>query len=89
VRRALALAALVGAVLAPLNASAASGPQCKGLTATIVGTSGADVIDGTPGDDVIVGKGGGDGNDRIAGGRGHDTASGMPEGTAWTRVGLG
>lgn len=69
VRRALTLIALVGAVLAPLNASAASGPQCMGLTATIVGTPGDDVIDGTPGDDVIVGKGG---DDLIRGGGGDD-----------------
>lgn len=61
--------------------------KCKGVTATIVGTGGADTITGTSGRDVIVAKGGNDlvrgkgGNDLIclnggrdngAGGRGKD-----------------
>jgi hypothetical protein len=43
------------------------------LPATIVGTSGADVIVGTPGSDVIVAKGG---NDIVKGGAGHDVICG-------------
>ncbi len=55
---------------------------CLGLTATIVGTSGDDVLDGTPGDDVIFGGRGNDiirglgGNDLICGGAGDDTLHG-------------
>ncbi len=45
-------------------------PQtCHGLTATIVGTSGADELNGTSGRDVIVGLGG---NDEIDGNGGND-----------------
>ncbi len=66
-------------------------PTCLGLTATIVGTSGDDVIEGTNGDDVIVAlagndvvKGGGgddvicggDGDDDLSGGHGNDTLVG-------------
>ncbi len=67
------------------------GPTCQGLPATIVGTSGHDVLIGTNGPDVIVGLGGndvivglggddvicaGDGNDIVIGGRGDDTILG-------------
>jgi Ca2+-binding RTX toxin-like protein len=60
---------------------------CGGLTPTIVGTSGRDIIFGTPGPDVILAGGGsddiqglggddticgGDGNDRLLGGDGND-----------------
>ena len=51
---------------------------CKGLTATIVGTEGRDIIIGTSGPDVIHGLGGNDvirgigGNDVICGGAGRD-----------------
>jgi hypothetical protein len=51
---------------------------CNGLPATIVGTTGDDVIHGTNGADVIVGLGGndtiygGNGNDVICGGAGND-----------------
>lgn len=45
------------------------GPSCFGVAATIVGTSGNDVLNGTAGDDVIVGLGG---NDVINGGTGYD-----------------
>ena len=54
------------------------GPTCEGLTATIVGTEGADSLAGTPGSDVIVGLGGDDvisgnaGDDVICGGDGND-----------------
>ena len=55
---------------------------CNGLAATIVGTSGDDVLTGTAGADVIVGLGGNDtingrgGNDTICGGSGDDVISG-------------
>lgn len=42
---------------------------CRGFTATVVGTPGADVLVGTPGPDVIVAFGG---SDRIAGLAGRD-----------------
>jgi len=57
-------------------------PKCDGLTATIVGTEGDDVIDGTNGDDVIHALGGDDrvngkkGNDIICGGAGNDILRG-------------
>ena len=57
-------------------------PTCGGLTATIVGTEGSDVLRGTGGPDVIVGLGGSDrivggsGNDVICGGGGSDTIDG-------------
>ena len=53
-------------------------PECNGLAATIVGSSGPDEILGTPGADVIVGLGGDDaisgqgGADVICGGPGND-----------------
>jgi len=68
-----------------------SNVTCNGLAATIVGTSGDDVLEGTSGDDVIValggndavyGKGGDDticghaGDDLLYGGRGEDTIYG-------------
>jgi len=53
--------------------AAAAAPTCFGLTATIVGTAGDDVINGTAGADVIVGL---DGNDTIHGGGGNDTICG-------------
>ncbi|MGH2919201.1 MAG: Ig-like domain-containing protein [Solirubrobacteraceae bacterium] len=48
-------------------------PLCNGKTATIVGTTGNDVLNGTNGADVIVGLGG---KDTIRGGRGNDTICG-------------
>ena len=62
-----------------LNGSVA---KCAGLTATIVGTQGDDVIDGTAGPDIINGLGGNDtirgllGNDIICGGKGNDIING-------------
>ena len=56
--------------------------SCAGLTATIVGTEGNDVIRGTEGNDVIVGLGGNDvitglgGADTICGGDGNDSIDG-------------
>lgn len=55
---------------------------CRGVTATIVGTTGNDTLTGTAGPDVIVGLGGddiinsGDGADIICGGARNDTISG-------------
>jgi len=55
---------------------------CNGLTATIVGTPGKDIIHGTPGRDIIRGRGGNDiirgldGNDVICGGSGKDVLYG-------------
>ncbi len=85
--RTVALARI--AVLAALACLAAAGgaqgaplETCQGLTATVVGTAGDDVLRGTPGDDVIdAGAGndvvfGNDGNDTICGGDGDDTLFG-------------
>jgi CSLREA domain-containing protein len=53
-------------------------PSCNGVTATLVGTEGADKLSGTPGADVIVALGGKDtvrglaGKDRLCGGAGKD-----------------
>jgi len=61
---------------------------CNGFPATILGTSGDDVIDGTSGMDVIVGLAGNDfirglgGDDRLCGGSGADQAFGG-EGYDW------
>ena len=55
-----------------------AGVTCDGVTATIVGTSGNDLLTGTAGRDVIAGLGGNDiitgldGNDLICGGSGAD-----------------
>ena len=55
---------------------------CNGLSATIVGTNGPDVLDGTNGNDVILGLGGNDiirgfgGDDSICEDRGRDTIDG-------------
>jgi hypothetical protein len=57
-------------------------PTCDKLPATIIGTTGPDVLPGTAASDVIVGLGGADqidgkaGNDRICGGPGMDTLQG-------------
>jgi Ca2+-binding RTX toxin-like protein len=57
---------------------------CQGLTATIVGTPGPDVIYGTPGRDIIQGGGGNDvirgleGDDELCGGPGRDVLYGGP-----------
>lgn len=64
------------------GATPTTAPTCRGFTATIVGTAGADVLVGTAGPDVIVGLGGndvilgGDGNDIICGGTGDDSLVG-------------
>jgi Ca2+-binding RTX toxin-like protein len=56
--------------------------QCKGQPATVVGTSGKDVLTGTAAKDVIAGQGGNDsisaqgGNDVVCAGSGNDKANG-------------
>jgi uncharacterized repeat protein (TIGR01451 family) len=56
-------------------------PTCRGVTATVVGTPGADVLSGTSGPDVIVALGGNDtihsgaGRDLICAGAGNDFVS--------------
>ena len=70
-----AAALLVAMVLLiPSPGADATPPLCDGKPATIVGTSGDDVLNGTESDDVIVGRGG---NDRLVGGEGNDTLCGF------------
>lgn len=64
----LSTAALVASVFAAVPASAAP-PTCRGVEATIVGTSGPDTLIGTDDDDVIVALGG---HDRIQSRGGYD-----------------
>jgi hypothetical protein len=62
----------------------APGATCKGKPATIIGTSGDNLLTGTNGPDVIAALGGNDkasglaGNDLICGGAGKDTLKGGP-----------
>ena len=76
-------ASLVGLASLVLPTLAAP-PKCAGKTATIVGTSGADVLFGTSDVDVIVGMSGNDlirglgGRDLICAGPGDDHANGGP-----------
>jgi hypothetical protein len=73
-------AAVLVAVL-PVVAHGHSTPSAE-LACTIVGTSGADLLEGTSGADVICGRGGADvitakgGNDVVKGGGGADTIYG-------------
>jgi hypothetical protein len=66
----------------PITGPGGAPITCKGLNATIVGTSGSDVRTGSQGRDVIAGLGGNDklsgiaGNDVICGGAGKDTLKG-------------
>lgn len=77
--RAAASLSLVFFLGSSSTAWALNGPRCNGRRATIIGTSGPDVILGTPGDDVITALGGDDsvegggGNDIICGGTGDDS----------------
>ncbi|MDQ3958069.1 MAG: hypothetical protein M3273_07080, partial [Actinomycetota bacterium] len=67
-----AVALLMAVSLLPLGEAALGGSGrrgCLSRTATIVGTSGDDVIRGTPRSDVIVT---GDGDDTVTAGRGYD-----------------
>ncbi|WP_432511282.1 ExeM/NucH family extracellular endonuclease [Kineococcus sp. SYSU DK001] len=56
-----------------LDLQAPASPTCQGLTPTVVGTPGDDVLKGTNKADVIVGLGG---NDVITGGNGDDVVCG-------------
>ena len=72
----IGLAVLAAAFVAHAGAAtepAAGAPRCHGHKATIVGTSGDDVLRGTPQRDVIWG---GPGNDVIYGGLGNDVICG-------------
>lgn len=66
---------------APATVTITVGAGCRGLPATITGTSGNDRLTGTGGDDVIAGLGGNDaikgagGNDVVCGGSGRDSLS--------------
>ena len=64
-RKLVIVALAAGAVLGPgvfIGSATGSSPHgsCMGMTATIVGTQHADVINGTTGADVIVACGGND-----------------------------
>ncbi len=78
----LIIAAMIAVLLAPVAVGAQAQQTCDGRVATIVGTSGDDILVGTQGDDVIVGLGGDDqirgrrGNDIICGGDGNDLLRG-------------
>lgn len=82
--RALMVVALAAAMLIAVPAVAAAAATCDGQVATIVGTSGDDVLVGTLGNDVIVGKGGNDlikakgGDDIICANGGDDEVNGGP-----------
>lgn len=85
---ALLPAALLVPGAAPGAAPGASGAgapvRCDGRVATLVGTSGDDVLEGSPGRDVVAGLGGDDllfgrgGDDLLCGGRGSDGLVGGP-----------
>ena len=84
---------VIGAVLITAGATGAKPiKSCQGMTPTIIGTQGADVITGTPaadvisagaGDDKVTGEAGDDvicggpGNDELQGGDGTDRISGQ------------
>ncbi|HET8651120.1 MAG TPA: hypothetical protein VFM13_00955, partial [Gaiellaceae bacterium] len=57
---ALGLAVFTGAAMGKKPVQAGKKGSCLGMTATIVGTQRADIINGTPGADVIVARGGKD-----------------------------
>ena len=67
------LFSMVATVVFTTTAEAQTSATCNGLTATIVGSGGDDVLEGTDGDDVIVAFGG---NDRIDSGEGDDVICG-------------
>ena len=69
----LTLAVTVWLPTGVMRADAATEVTCDGLTATIVGTTGDDVLVGTAGADVIAGL---DGHDSIRGGGGDDVVCG-------------
>jgi|GEM_PF-1185086 len=74
----------LAAVFLSPSANAQAVAKCAGQAATIVGTTGDDVLRGTPRRDIIVGNGGNDrifgagGNDIICGNAGDDHIQGGP-----------
>lgn len=79
------LVALACPVLVAASPSGGAGvPRCDGVTATIIGTGGADRLTGTSGRDVVAGLGGDDvidalaGDDLVCGGPGADRLVGGP-----------
>jgi secreted trypsin-like serine protease len=60
-------------------------PTCRGLEATLLGSSGPDVLNGTAGDDVIVARAG---DDTIYGKGGNDVIC-AAEGSDWVDAGAG
>jgi hypothetical protein len=82
IRGLIALVTLAAAV--PAGMAAASPPTCRGLPATLVGTSGNDLLVGTDGPDVIIAYGGADtirakgGDDVICAGPGNDLVNAGP-----------
>ena len=78
-----------------LGTAEADRPNCFGQPATLVGTSGDDVIVGTAQDDVIVARAGNDvvrsrgGVDFVCGGAGEDRISGGPNPYTFTYTDAG
>lgn len=79
----LSVSVVAGAMaVVPALPAQAAAATCRGVPATIVGTSGSDVIHGTAGRDVIAGLGGSDtidargGDDLVCGGYGADHLDG-------------
>ncbi len=80
----IAIALLALPQLGEAKPAKAKTVKCAGKKATIVGTSGPDVLEGTPKDDIIAGLGGADdlvgegGNDIICAGPGSEYLNGGP-----------
>jgi Ca2+-binding RTX toxin-like protein len=100
IRYALTFAATAGLVVGAqvwTGAPAQAAPTCGGLSATMVGTPGADTLVGTAKRDVIVAGGGNDriygrgGNDVVCGGTGNDMFAAEPsgDGSDWVSGGAG
>lgn len=76
------------------SVSSAPGLTCNGLPATIVGTSGSEILQGTNGNDVILARGGNDiinargGNDTVCAGDGNDIVN-ADGGNDWVDGGMG
>ena len=69
----IVLAIILSGLLVVGSSAGAGSRMCLGRAATIVGTSGDDIIEGTNGSDVIVG---GRGADQLHGGSGDDDMQG-------------
>jgi len=85
----LTLGAISSAAATPQPLGVGFAATCDGLTPTITGGSGNDIIDGDSGADIIEGSGGDDtidggasGPDTVDGGTGTDTCLGDNDGTA-------